>query len=273
MVLDRECRKIWTDFDGGRMVWRVWGEGHTLILLHGAYGSWLHWIRQVQPLARRFQLVLPDMPGFGESDGIRSDTMDPLVTALSSGLDQIGLPARFGLGAFSFGCRPAARLLHDWHEHIDQLFLFGTSAFGRADQAPRLQRWQELDEIGRVAAHRHNLRTFMLHDPNAATDEVVAIQSYNAVHARYPAYRLYPSVNVEQLLAERPVQLTFAWGSEDVLYRNHLETSRQTIAALYPAARAYKVDGAGHWLQMERPDDVNRIFLQTDLHGGNGYYE
>src|SRR5712691_9914772 len=54
--------------EAGAMVWRIWGEGPPLVLLHGASGSWTHWIRNVRPLAARFRVLVPDMPGYGDSD-------------------------------------------------------------------------------------------------------------------------------------------------------------------------------------------------------------
>ena len=41
----------------GRMTWHVWDEGTNkpiLLLFHGGSGSWIHWIRNVQPLSKHF---------------------------------------------------------------------------------------------------------------------------------------------------------------------------------------------------------------------------
>src|SRR5436305_14663319 len=62
-----EAERIETPCGDGTMVWRRWGEGPPLVLLHGGYGSWMHWVRNVLPLARRFTVVAPDLPGLGES--------------------------------------------------------------------------------------------------------------------------------------------------------------------------------------------------------------
>ena len=32
------------------------GSGPTLLLLHGGTGSWTHWVRNIEPLSRRFSL-------------------------------------------------------------------------------------------------------------------------------------------------------------------------------------------------------------------------
>ena len=37
----------------GAMRWREWGRGETLVLLHGGFGSWLHWVRNIEALSAR----------------------------------------------------------------------------------------------------------------------------------------------------------------------------------------------------------------------------
>jgi len=37
------------------------------VLLHGGTGSWMHWIRNVEALSRDMMVVVPDLPGSGES--------------------------------------------------------------------------------------------------------------------------------------------------------------------------------------------------------------
>src|SRR5947208_8099049 len=74
--------------EAGSMVWRVWGEGRPLVLLHGASGSWTHWIRNVLPLAEQFRVLAADMPGFGDSDlppGLH--TAEGLADVVASGLE------------------------------------------------------------------------------------------------------------------------------------------------------------------------------------------
>ncbi|MDB5843914.1 MAG: hydrolase-like protein, partial [Polaromonas sp.] len=50
------------------MVWRCWGEGAPVVLLHGGSGSWTHWIRNIPTLvACSRQVWAPDLPGFADS--------------------------------------------------------------------------------------------------------------------------------------------------------------------------------------------------------------
>ena len=86
----------------GAMVWRAWGAGPPLVLLHGASGSWTHWVRNVLPLAERFRVLAPDMPGYGESDAPpEPHTADRLADLVTAGIDQIlPAPATFDLAGF-----------------------------------------------------------------------------------------------------------------------------------------------------------------------------
>src|SRR5712692_7434835 len=77
----------------GSFVWRSWGAGPPLVLLHGASGSWTHWIRNVLPLAGRFRVLVPDMPGYGDSDAPpEPHTADALADLVVAGIEQM-LPA------------------------------------------------------------------------------------------------------------------------------------------------------------------------------------
>src|SRR5262249_57872706 len=98
------CRH--TRAGAGSMVWRAWGEGRPLLLLHGASGSWTHWIRNILPLAERFRVLAPDMPGFGDSDSLpEPHTAERLADGGVAGLDQVlPTPAQLDVAGFSFRC-------------------------------------------------------------------------------------------------------------------------------------------------------------------------
>ena len=89
----------------GAMVWRTWGAGPPLVLLHGASGSWTHWIRNVLSLARHHRVLAPDMPGYGESDAPpEPHAADSLAELVVAGLEQmLPPPAAFDLAGFSLG--------------------------------------------------------------------------------------------------------------------------------------------------------------------------
>ena len=91
-------RTIVTQHAHGKLTWRRWGEaGPALVLLHGGHGAWSHWIRNVLPLSEWASVIVPDMPGYGDSDPLPKPLrVEAMAATLLAGLDQIlGAAGRF----------------------------------------------------------------------------------------------------------------------------------------------------------------------------------
>src|SRR5205823_2404553 len=100
-----EAERLETPCGDGHLVWHSWGSGRPLVLLHGGYGSWTHWIRNVLPLSRQFRVLAPDLPGLGESATPPEPwTAKGLAAIVVGGIDRI-LPreGELRLAGFSFG--------------------------------------------------------------------------------------------------------------------------------------------------------------------------
>src|SRR5215831_6648567 len=110
-ALDRSSARHTTPLGDGHTVWRSWGQGGQrdqaapLLLLHGGTGSWMHWIRNVEPLSRDRMVIVPDLPGSGESASPQPPySAQSMAAVLLKGLDMIiGAQSRFGLAGFSMG--------------------------------------------------------------------------------------------------------------------------------------------------------------------------
>ncbi len=99
------ANRVETPCGDGAMVWRIWGKGPAVVLLHGGYGSWTHWIRNIRPLSECFTVIAPDLPGLGESaTPPEPHTAEGLAAIVVQGL-AIVLPRqqRLHLAGFSFG--------------------------------------------------------------------------------------------------------------------------------------------------------------------------
>lgn len=57
-----------TSRDGTRIAYRRVGGGPPVVALHGALGSWRSWLAVAERLAARFQFVLVDRRGRGDSE-------------------------------------------------------------------------------------------------------------------------------------------------------------------------------------------------------------
>ena len=100
------------------------GDGPTLVLLHGWPEFWYTWRRNISALARSFDVVVPDLRGFGDSDKPSnvpdvSDYADDLIELLDAlNIDRAGFVGH-DLGAFVM-----QDLAQRYRDQVDRLFFF-----------------------------------------------------------------------------------------------------------------------------------------------------
>ena len=249
-----------------RVAWRLWGEERlpALVLLHGDFGSWTHWIRCIAPLARRCRVVVPDMPGYGDSDAL-SEPWGPedMAGALAAGLARL-LPSRaYRLAGFSFGGIVAGHLAATEGERVEALALLGPGGLGLPRPAlPPLRRPDRGMAPGEVlAAHRHNLAALMLADPERADALALHVQSENARRARARAGDIPAGDALLRALPRlRAPRLLGLWGERDV-WAQPVHAREEVLRRLRPDVDFRTVPGAGHWTPYEAPGAVVAALL------------
>lgn len=263
-ALERQADTHCVRVAGAEVCWRRFGSGPALVLLHGGHGSWLHWVRNVEFLARDFSVWLPDLPGYGASAMAQpAADLDALVGATAASLDVLvgaGTPVR--LAGFSFGGLVATRLAA-LRGGVTQLALLGSAGHGTA-RRPRgkLLDWKAAAISGDAAAleavMRHNLGVHMLHAQGDAIDTLALhVHTLSCVHTRFRSRHLSLGAQIGPLLEALPARLWLAWGVHDVT--SDPPALVRTLAAGHPQRCARIIEGAGHWLQYERADTLNPL--------------
>jgi haloacetate dehalogenase len=103
----------------------VWtgGEGPTLVLLHGYPQTGQMWHKVSPTLMKRFNLIIPDLRGYGDSEKARSGfdkkTMAKDIACLAS---ELGHETFFLMG-HDRGARVAHRLALDFPEKVEKLIV------------------------------------------------------------------------------------------------------------------------------------------------------
>jgi pimeloyl-ACP methyl ester carboxylesterase len=106
------------------------GEGEPLLLLHGIPGSAFAWEASGRQLADRYQVIIPDLLGFGRSDPPRGDYyMGAQAVAIRELLVDLGLKSLY-LGGHDFGAPVALTLMRLFPElEVTGLVLSATNVF------------------------------------------------------------------------------------------------------------------------------------------------
>jgi pimeloyl-ACP methyl ester carboxylesterase len=254
-------------FDGGHVAWRKLGEGPPLVLLHGGHGSWLHWVRNMQPLAEQHSVWVPDLPGYGASAAPAEPTLESLLEAtLSTLVALIGSTTPVALVGFSFGglvaAHLAARRAAASRLSVSSLALLGPGGHG-GPRRPRgeLRSWRAeadaQDSAALSAVMRHNLLMHMLHGDEAVDAQALRIHTEACVNTRFRSKPISRAAVLAPALARYQGPLLLAWGEHDVT----AEPPAAALALSQGRARCatHIVPGAGHWVQYESAEALNAL--------------
>ena len=109
------------------------GDGPPVVLLHGPIANGLHWLRVIPALTRRHRVVVPDLPGQGETGQTAGGTREEVLEWLDALVEETceGPAAVVGV---TLGGAVAAWYTAEHPERVDRLVL--VDALGLAPFAP-----------------------------------------------------------------------------------------------------------------------------------------
>ncbi len=264
-TLSARARVEQVAWPGGHVCWRGFGSGSPVVLVHGGHGSWLHWVRNIDALAAQHTVWAVDLPGFGDSDAPAGEGLAPLLGPTLSTLDAlVGPDTPIQLVGFSFGGLVAAHMAAQ-RPHVQRLALLGTGGHqGRRRPKGELVNWKPAWRAGNTAAieqaMRHNLAMHMLSVRAEDIDPLaLRIHTEACVRTRFRSKEISRSGGLVETLGSYTGPILLAWGEHDVTAEPAAIAS--TLSAALPGAQTRVVDGAGHWVQYERADEVNPMLL------------
>ncbi len=243
------------------------GRGPHVVLLHGGMGSWTHWQRNIDTLARYFQVHAVDLPGFGEApdvpDGISPEDYLALV---HRSIERLIWPEGTGaLVGFSFGGAVAADLARRLGPKTERLVLIGPGGFGEAPgrvfnlrQAPPTG----TNDASYRAVVRHNLLAIMLADPTSVDETTIDLQCENIARTRFVSMKISRRTSLVGDLAATTYPLLMIWGEHDAFAYPSIAARVEQCRRVRPDLYVDIVPSGGHWVQYERPAVVNSLLVE-----------
>jgi pimeloyl-ACP methyl ester carboxylesterase len=264
-----------TESGGLGIHYEVTGNGRPVVLLHGFPDSGRLWRHQVPTLAGAgFRVIVPDLRGYGRSDkpsaveayGIQAVAGDVLAVMGDAGVERAhvvghdwgaavawGLAALVGdrvdhLVALSVGHPARFRAGPGFEQHEKSWYMLLFQFAGVAEQ------WLSADDWA-------NFRAWSRH-PDA--DAVIAeLESGGSLTPGLNYYRanLPPEVWLSSGRALPAIRAPTmgVWSSGDIaLTERQMTESAQNVAGPWRYAR---LEGPGHWMQLEAPDEVSRLLI------------
>jgi pimeloyl-ACP methyl ester carboxylesterase len=262
------------DVDGVGIEYEVTGEGRPVVLLHGFPDSGRLWRHQVRPLADAgFKVIVPDLRGYGRSDQpaeVEAYAMQFLAADVLGVMGDAGVERAHVVGhdwgaavAWALGALAADRV-----DHLVALSVGHPATFFASDSFVQHQKsWYMLLFQFRGVAEEWlsangwaNFRRFSHPD----TEGVIADLEANG--SLTPGLNYYrANVPPESFVAARPelppiqAPTMGVWSSRDLaLTEAQMTASAANVAGPW---RYERLDGYGHWMQLEAPEQVSRLLL------------
>jgi pimeloyl-ACP methyl ester carboxylesterase len=262
--LDADAERAESPCGDGTMVWRSWGAGPALVLLHGGAGSWRHWVRTVPAFRPRCRVLAPDLPGLGESaEPPEPADMRTVSDIVAAGIDRaLGPQASYDLVGFSFGASVGAHVALRHGGRVRSLTLVGAGGLVAPRTPMALERVRGKADEALVEAHRTNLARIMIADPARIDALALEIQDWNSRHARFDSPALIRERPLARSLPGLRISVHAIWGERDQLAYYTIEDRVAALRALCPAAVVRIIPVSGHWVAYEFADVFNATLAE-----------
>jgi pimeloyl-ACP methyl ester carboxylesterase len=262
------------EVDGVGIEYEVTGGGRPVVLLHGFPDSGRLWRHQVPVLAEAgFRVVVPDMRGYGRSDKpteVEAYSMRTLVGDVLAVLDDAGIEKAHVVG-HDWGAAVAWVLAAAAADRVDHLVALsvGHPTTMRANGYEQHEKsWYMLLFLFSGVAEEwlsedgwSGLRDWARH-PDA--DGVIAdLEANGSLTPGLNYYRanVQPRAFLRSGAQLPPISASTMgiWSSGDMaLTEAQMTRSASNVSGPW---RYERLDGPGHWMQLEAPEQVNRLLL------------
>ena len=268
---------------GHDVAYRSAGSGPLLVLIHGIAGSSGTWVPSMPLLAERYTVIAPDLLGHGESAKPRGDYS---LGAYASGIrDLLGVLGheRATVVGHSLGGGIAMQFAYQFPQMCERLVLVCSGGLGKEVSlllrlltvpgseyvlpvilAPFLH--GVAGNVGRVLAKVGIQGDALRREIWAAWSRLVDARAQRAFVHTVRAVIDIQGQRVsarDRLYLAQEVPTLIVWGDRDaVIPVDHAYVAHE----LMPGSRLEIVEGAGHFLPIERPeliDGLLRDFLDT----------
>lgn len=250
------------------------GEGPTLVLLHGSgpgVSGWSNFRGNFPVFAKQFRTVIPDLPGFGRSDRPALDRAYPRVAAehLLRLFDGLGIERGHLLGN-SMGGYVALEFALAYPERVDRIVGMGPGGLAVNILGPEQSEGARRLGDFMMAPSKETMEAWvdtMVANKSVVDDQLIEERLANALApgAIESAVAIFMSLGQHPepvpLWArlkgiKSPVLIT--WGRDDRMLpvEGGLFGFRQL-----PNAEIHIFSRCGHWAQVERKDDFERLVI------------
>lgn len=242
------------------------GNATPIVLLHGSFAEKDHWVDFARSLTGRYHVVIPDLPGFGESSRHDDQPYDyaAQVARLGNFLGRLGIQ-RAHLAGSSMGGTIAALYAIEHPARTASVAFIGAP---HGIRSPRGSTMDQLIDAGQRPLVAHDAETFdammalVFERPPFLPYPILAATKRQALRDAAANERLWDAQLKDRYLLQQQLgrlqRPTLAlWGASDRVFD---VSGAQILRSMLPESRVDTLPGMGHLPMMEAPDDTARRY-------------
>lgn len=250
----------WVYLDSG-------GDGAPLVLIHGFGADKYHWTRVASHMRGRFRVIVPDLPGFGESEApanLRYRIQDH-VERLRGFLLDLGVTHPH-IGGNSMGGYIAGLYAATYPAEVASLWLVDSAGVFNAEPSELLKTVEAGLPNPLLPQNEEDFKAvlqYAMSKPPYFPQFVMDVMARRALAARTLRESQFTDIleespRFDERLAGLPVPTHILWGEEDRLI--HVDCVR-ALRELVPNSTSTILKGIGHIPMLEDPVESARDYL------------
>lgn len=253
--------------DDHRWVYLEGGEGEKVLLVHGFGADKYSWAPMLLGLSDSYRLVVPDLPGFGESTWVASASYGAEIQAkrLRGFVETLGLK-RFHLAGISMGGYIAGYYASLYPESVKSLALMDAAGVESRVPSEALKLYREKGKNVLLYKTRQGFEEFLsllFYDPpwmpSSFEDYMVRKQRnrYDAYHKILQDIMKGGAALLEDRLGRIEAETLIIWGSNDqIIHVSSVDKFESGIQS----TQTVVLDKCGHIPYMERPEKTIQVY-------------
>lgn len=261
--------------DEGEVSYLTGGKGPTVILLHGFGANKDNWNKIARTLTKHFRLIIPDIPGFGESfkTGSANYQLEDQLTRLHQLFDALQLE-KFSIVGNSYGGYLAANYASHFPNKINRLSLLNPLGVEAAQQSQLFENIvlgatnsllpknkSELNSlINKCFVQRPFIPDFAVAcmAANLERDNTLNDKLFYQVH-HVSEQKITFEQPIEQSLKNFANPIDVYWGDEDKVLH---PAGAQVLSEQLSNVRVHMLNQVGHLPMLEVPEQLAQKIIQ-----------
>lgn len=235
------------------------GAGFPLVLVHGYFGGSAMWSDQIAAFAQSYDVIAPDLAGFGESSHLTSPvTVEAHAQSVLDLLSDLGIE-RFHLLGHSMGGMIVQEMAALAGEGISRLILYGTGPLGKLPERfeTMADSRRRLSEDGVEATALRIAATWFVDGSDAEGFQVCALEGRKAsLQAALNGLTAMEHWDGRDALPAIKSPTLVVWGDRD---RSYSWLQPEALWKTIPQCSLAVVPGCAHNVHLEKPDLFNQL--------------